>query len=130
MHGRTEKRDGGIPDAVLSVRCRRKDLPVAVPASAKDWTEDASHENGNYESACLICRCKFVGHKRRVFCKQCQNQKAVPAVKRVPVRLWCMDCNFENGSLVTAKPDIPDHWGDWRELHSDNNGGWYVEVPE
>lgn len=44
----------------------------------RDWTEDFSHENGNY--LCLCCQCgkQFAGHKRRVVCKLCDS-KAEPA---------------------------------------------------
>jgi hypothetical protein len=38
-----------------------------------------------------------------------------------------MDCNFDSGSSVTAKPEIPDQWGDWREILHDADG-WFVEV--
>lgn len=36
-----------------------------------DWTEDAAHENGNYQCRCLNCNRLFVGHKRRLVCKVC-----------------------------------------------------------
>ncbi len=37
----------------------------------RNWTEDFSHENGRYMNSCLYCLGKFVGHKRRVSCREC-----------------------------------------------------------
>jgi hypothetical protein len=39
----------------------------------RNWTEDAAHENGNYECRCVECGNSFIGHKRRVLCKLCSN---------------------------------------------------------
>ncbi len=36
-----------------------------------NWTEDFTHENGNYENVCIRCNNHFLGHKRRVVCKCC-----------------------------------------------------------
>lgn len=36
-----------------------------------NWTEDFSHENGNYMNICKECRNEFFGNKRRVVCKLC-----------------------------------------------------------
>jgi hypothetical protein len=44
--------------------------------SAKDWPEDASHENGNYFNMCSVCDEQFIGHKRRMICKQCSTRAA------------------------------------------------------
>lgn len=41
----------------------------------KDWPEDFSHENGNYMCRCVSCKGDFVGHKRRVVCKQCVTER-------------------------------------------------------
>lgn len=38
-----------------------------------NWTEDFSHENGNYENRCIHCDHLFFGYKRRVICKLCFN---------------------------------------------------------
>ena len=43
-----------------------------APPAKRNWTEDASHENGNYECLCIECDQPFVGHKRRVICKACR----------------------------------------------------------
>ncbi len=39
--------------------------------SGRDWVEDFSHENGNYQNKCMDCGLYFYGHKRRVVCKIC-----------------------------------------------------------
>ena len=41
--------------------------------SNRDWPEDFSHENGNYSCRCVHCGKPFIGHKRRVTCKQCSK---------------------------------------------------------
>jgi len=37
----------------------------------RDYQEDASLENGNYENRCFKCGKLFIGYKRRVACKMC-----------------------------------------------------------
>lgn len=41
--------------------------------SPKNWPEDFPHENGNYVRVCCLCKDYFMGHKRRVVCKVCQD---------------------------------------------------------
>jgi len=48
-------------------------FPMHRPVSENDWPEDFKHDNGNYNNTCLRCEAKFVGHKRRVLCKVCDN---------------------------------------------------------
>lgn len=52
---------------------QKNEIAVAVEGipSARDWTEDASHENGNYSCLCCACEKPFIGHKRRVLCRVC-----------------------------------------------------------
>lgn len=38
-----------------------------------NWTEDFTHENGNYMNVCIFCKNEFKGHKRRVVCKVCNG---------------------------------------------------------
>ena len=55
----------------------RQEEPTSAPpkpASAKDWTEDAGHENGQYQNQCMTCAAIFIGHKRRGVCKECATQ--------------------------------------------------------
>ncbi len=42
---------------------------------ARDWRGDTSYENGNYLCRCCSCGEQFIGHKRRVTCRQCSNSK-------------------------------------------------------
>lgn len=42
-----------------------------VHETGRDWTEDAAHENGNYQNQCVECGEFFIGHKRRHVCKLC-----------------------------------------------------------
>ncbi|KXJ63036.1 hypothetical protein AXY46_03185 [Achromobacter xylosoxidans] len=49
----------------------RASAPVAYERAARDWPEDFSHENGNYQCLCHRCKQVFNGHKRRVTCKVC-----------------------------------------------------------
>lgn len=39
-----------------------------------DWTEDATHENGQYFCECASCDKDFVGHKRRKICRKCHME--------------------------------------------------------
>lgn len=52
----------------------------------------------------------------------------LPSPKRVPVRLWCIEKLVETDcwSSVFMSRDRPP--GQYQEIHSDGNGGWYVEV--
>ena len=43
--------------------------------SPKNWTEDYELENGNYTNYCCMCNQYFYGYKRRVVCKECDNDK-------------------------------------------------------
>lgn len=52
-------------------------MPFPRP-SERDWTEDSSHENGNYQCQCVTCKQSFIGHKRRVQCKLCTSKPVAP----------------------------------------------------
>lgn len=47
-----------------------RSIPEA-PLLTKDWIEDFSLPEGKFAHLCIFCREGFVGHKRRVACKQC-----------------------------------------------------------
>jgi hypothetical protein len=56
--------------------------------ASRDWTEDFSHENGDYLNTCRTCRTEFRGHKRRMTCKRCSTPSSTgtplePASKSV-----------------------------------------------
>ena len=61
-----------------------------------DWEEDFSHENGNYECHCCICGRTFIGHKRRVTCRACDNKSQwgdpIPPVYNQKNEDECLDC--------------------------------------
>lgn len=40
----------------------------------KDWPDDAMHENGRYSCHCCNCGASFLGHKRRVMCRECSEK--------------------------------------------------------
>ena len=40
----------------------------------RNWKEDFTHENGNYNCICIQCKNEFTGHKRRVICKICSSK--------------------------------------------------------
>jgi hypothetical protein len=40
---------------------------------SKCYPEDYKGENGEYMNQCPKCKDWFVGHKRRIFCKECIN---------------------------------------------------------
>ena len=40
---------------------------------ASDWPEDYGQENGNYFQKCLHCENNFIGHKRRLVCRKCDE---------------------------------------------------------
>jgi hypothetical protein len=42
-----------------------------------NWPEDFSHENGNYNNDCYICKTVFIGHKRRVVCRVCATPQSI-----------------------------------------------------
>jgi hypothetical protein len=48
-------------------------LGCNMAVNKKDWKKDARHENGRYWNQCYKCKCMFVGHKRRVVCRECDS---------------------------------------------------------
>ena len=67
---------GDTPYRNICNRCGNADIPLEKPVAAtpRDWVEDFPHENGNYENKCCHCGHSFIGHKRRVVCKVCDNE--------------------------------------------------------
>ncbi len=51
------------------------DFMTSVEFDACDYPEDAPYENGSYLNRCVECQRLFVGHKRRVFCKVCEERQ-------------------------------------------------------
>lgn len=72
----------GYPDGSDCDVCGGQFQPVIQPKAAvhfvpnqssRDWTEDFSHENGNYGCLCAVCDQSFNGHKRRHICRECAH---------------------------------------------------------
>ena len=59
----------------MTLRIITEDNKLPYIPTDRDFIEDTTHENGNYENICCICTEHFFGHKRRVVCKICQNKK-------------------------------------------------------
>ena len=51
----------------------RPAVAVIQTESTRDWTEDFTHENGQYLNECVHCGHTFTGHKRRVSCRSCSS---------------------------------------------------------
>ena len=47
-----------------------------------DWPEDFPYENGQYYCRCVHCKIQFIGHKRRVVCKNCATKDVETKKKR------------------------------------------------
>src|SRR4051812_11549193 len=62
----------------------------------RNWCEDFSHENGKYFNTCCICKKDFLGHKRRVSCKECSKPKSV--------MLRCHTCKSDYTFPAEASP--------------------------
>lgn len=69
--------------------------PPSTPLSStspspRDWPEDAVHDpdNGSYSNRCGFCGNTFTGHKRRVVCKMCDQEKDAEACRRAA---WLSD---------------------------------------
>ncbi|NCU28735.1 MAG: hypothetical protein EOM85_03655 [Candidatus Moranbacteria bacterium] len=55
---------------------KRMRLWGMIPECCKnDFTEDFELENGNYYCVCCNCGKEFIGHKRRVICKECESKR-------------------------------------------------------
>ena len=44
---------------------------VELADSKRSWIDDFKFENGNYYNSCVFCKELFIGHKRRVVCREC-----------------------------------------------------------
>ena len=71
--------------------------------SEKSFKEDYDHENGQYINHCIFCTDYFMGHKRRVCCKVCQDN--------IPKCEQCNDTGYYHiggsfgGSVQTQRCD-------------------------
>lgn len=45
---------------------------TTLESELRSWPEDRASENGNYECICVTCGKRFIGHKRRIVCRDCK----------------------------------------------------------
>lgn len=86
--------------AVIEILSRTHAADGEAP---RNWPEDASHENGNYECRCCTCGNLFVGHKRRVTCKVCATAPQAAHQQAEPKR-----CEYCDGTGDVTRAD-----GEW-----------------
>ena len=55
---------------------------------AKNWDEDKDQENGNYMNKCIYCKSFFMGHKRRVVCKECSKGEPTKDIPLDMIENW------------------------------------------
>jgi len=91
--------------------------------NTKDFPNDAVHENGNYENKCLNCGSTFVGLKRRVMCRECE-EKPTPTIAELEeaVRVLAEEaaCGriawdgsvlmWDTGEQEGSYPNLPRRW--------------------
>jgi len=82
--------------------------------SIRDWPEDFAHENGIYLCTCSICSHTFTGHKRRVICKVCQQDRPKSAL---PSPLPCPFCGVVPKVFPVGPRTEGDAWGAVRCLN-------------
>ncbi len=66
-------------DKVITDRVFASLEQTAAANSVRDWTEDSSQENGNYENICSKCAQRFIGNKHRRTCRVCDH----PNLRRI-----------------------------------------------
>lgn len=73
-----EAKEAGLDDnQIKEILVKEKIIIRKQPSlfeNDRNWIEDFSHENGNYSNICILCNNRFLGHKRRVVCKKCNNK--------------------------------------------------------
>lgn len=79
---------------------------------SRDWTEDESHENGQYYCTCIECGERFIGHKRRVICKTCAGVAAAIEDLRTHHRGWrvALMHALHSAEPKTEDTDEPSYW--------------------
>lgn len=123
---------GDVPETLAHIARLCIDAGAA-PFAERNWTEDASHENGNYECLCCECDQMFIGHKRRVLCKACSNLLTSHAGSGVLTSdAWQpIETAPKDGSLIFLYwPPVPyakKNWGTIR-LGTWNGTQWKLEM--
>lgn len=62
------------PEEAAEIDKFRNAVLAVNPNLGRDWVEDFTQENGQYQCTCIYCKSGFVGYKRRVMCKACHEQ--------------------------------------------------------
>lgn len=68
---------GKLHNVSMSVVPPESETRPEAATEAHNWPEDFSHENGNYNNTCCMCKIVFVGHKRRYICRVCATPESV-----------------------------------------------------
>ena len=89
--------------AALTAALSTRQAGLAVPNLPGNWPEDASHENGDYECACMTCKQTFYGHKRRVICKVCATPVEAGLTDAERVLLEVLEPHTRPSSFANAK---------------------------
>lgn len=104
--------------------------PSRLEESLRSWPEDFAHENGRYRNICYRCRESFIGHKRRVVCRECVDGSKDPwnrwpdrhpeesgqylcyidATQYSPFVLWYFQIVDEVWNDAEGKRTVPLYW--------------------
>jgi DNA-directed RNA polymerase subunit RPC12/RpoP len=77
-------------------------LPLPAAESPRNWTEDYSHENGRYHCLCCKCQNGFIGHKRRVVCKECNDRLLLEKIVETSVRYVAFSLELSEAEFVAC----------------------------
>ena len=90
--------------------------------SPKNWKEDFSHENGNYMNRCMYCNEMFMGHKRRVVCRECAFKEETPEKELLRAMINVDLGRSEPRGETAEKPtdEEIEKWADNIEFPDDN----------
>lgn len=69
------------------------------------------------------------GETFEVRCRRKDLPKTEPTVKRIPVRLWILERYLDDKGAAICACVCPPTGEPWREVLSDGNGGWCIEIP-
>ena len=103
--------DAAIARAESAIETPAKVSPCAGHAvqqdadASRDWPEDFPHENGQYMNTCHVCKNTFIGHKRRVVCKVCNNG-FIRAQQEADGLVGLRGCNSRHGVQRAEEPCI------------------------
>ena len=90
----------GLPEHSLALQGEKEDYGgIHNLKPAKNWDEDKDQENGNYMNKCIYCKSFFMGHKRRVVCKECSKGKPTKDIPLDMIEKWAY--NTANKDDVT-----------------------------